>query len=108
MELELTLSKFEKDELKNRIADALRSQKEINKIVVFGSFLQSDTPNDIDLAVFQNSNENYLSLSLKYRKMIREISRQIPIDVIPIKNDKTNDFILSEIENGEVIYERGY
>ena len=102
----MTLSSLEKNNLKKKIADTLKSQKEIDKIIVFGSFLESESPNDIDLAVFQNSTDNYLTLSLRYRKMIREISKRIPVDIIPLRNDKINPFILTEIENGEVIYER--
>jgi hypothetical protein len=69
--------------------------------------LKDRNPNDIDLAIFQNSNENYLTLSLKYRKAVREISKKIPIDIIPLLTDKYNEFIKNEIETGEVIFERG-
>lgn len=85
----------------------LRNEREIDKIIVFGSFINSETPNDIDLAIFQNSKDDYLTLSMKYRKMIRDISREIPIEVVPIISGRSNDFIMNEIETGEVIYERG-
>jgi predicted nucleotidyltransferase len=103
----MTLSNFEKEKIKERIVEKLRSEKEIMKIVIFGSFLTDDEPNDIDLAVFQTSKDNYLSLALKYRKAIRDISKKIPIDVLPLTAKKTNDFIFNVLENGEVIFERG-
>jgi hypothetical protein len=60
----------------------------------------------LDLAVFQTSNENYLTLSLRYRKIIRDIVKKIPVDLIPLISGKTNDFVSDEIETGEIIYER--
>lgn len=102
----MNLSNYEKENLKKRIVEKLKLQTEIDKIVIFGSFLNESNPNDIDLAIFQNSNENYLSLSLRYRKAVREISKKIPIDNIPLISNRYNDFIKNEIENGEVIFER--
>jgi len=104
----MDLSNFEKENIKKRIVEKLQLQTEIDKIVIFGSFLKDNSPNDIDVAIFQNSKDNYLHLSLKYRKAVREISKRIPIDIIPILTDKSNDFILYEIGSGEVIYERGH
>ena len=72
---------------------------------MFGSFLNSNNPNDIDIAVFQNSNEKYFDLSLKYRKLIRDISHILPFDILPLKPNAKGTF-LSEIELGETIYER--
>lgn len=103
----MTLSTADKENIKKRIVEKLRFQDEIDKIIIFGSFLEASNPNDIDLAIFQNSSDNYITLSLKYRKAVREISRNIPIDIIPIMSNKSNDFISNEIEHGEVIFERG-
>lgn len=103
----MNFSDHEKENLKKRIVEKLKLQTEIDKIVIFGSFLKESNPNDIDLAIFQNSDENYLMLSLKYRKAVREISKKIPIDVIPLISNRFNDFIKNEIEIGEVIFERG-
>ena len=100
------LSESEKKEIKEKIVISLHSS-EIEKIIVFGSFLNNMSPNDIDIAVFQNSSDNYLTLALKYRRMIREISKKIPVDIIPIKSDAINNFLIDEIEEGEVIYEKG-
>ena len=95
-----------KDILKKEIVQSLKSEKEIKKIMIFGSFLDSEKPNDIDVAVFQDSKEAYLTLALKYRKLIREIIRKIPVDIIPIRGNLSESSFLSEIEAGELIYER--
>ncbi|GMR25676.1 MAG: hypothetical protein BMS9Abin39_0989 [Ignavibacteria bacterium] len=96
-----------KIELKNEIVDSLKGQKEIERIIIFGSFNQSDSPNDIDIAVVQNSSENYLTLALKYRKLIRNITKEIAVDIFPIVRKNENIFFKNEVETGEVIYARG-
>jgi len=95
-----------KEQLKEEIIQKLKTEKEIKKIVIFGSFLDSEKPNDIDLAVFQDSTETYLSLALRYRKLIRDIAQKIPIDIIPIRDNASGSSFLAEIEAGELIYER--
>ncbi|MBI1937031.1 MAG: nucleotidyltransferase domain-containing protein [Ignavibacteriales bacterium] len=95
-----------KTELKNRIVDLLKGETEIEKIIIFGSFNRGDNPNDIDIAVVQNSSDNYLTLALKYRKLIREISKEIAVDIFPVVEKNKNSFFKNEIESGEVIYAR--
>ncbi|MFH1195738.1 MAG: nucleotidyltransferase domain-containing protein [bacterium] len=94
-------------QLKNRIVDSLKEENEIEKIIIFGSFNSSNTPNDIDIAVIQNSPDDYLTLALKYRKLIRGIAREIAVDIFPVLQKTDNSFFMSEISSGEVIYERG-
>jgi predicted nucleotidyltransferase len=101
----MVISRAEKDLIKNKIREQLSGQQEIEKIVLFGSFVRSNEPNDIDVAIFQNSTESYLSLALKYRKLMREIANMLPVDVIPLKTSATGLF-LDEIELGETIYEK--
>ncbi len=96
----------QKEQLKQELVSHLISEKEIRKIIIFGSFLHSNNPNDIDIAIFQNSTENYLTLALKYRKKIRSVSKKIPVDVLPLKTDIKDNPFLAEIESGELIYER--
>lgn len=95
-----------KRQLKDEIVKSLKGQEEIEKIIVFGSFNKSDSPNDLDIAVVQSSSENYLTLALKYRKLIRNISKEIAIDIFPILSKTKNSFFINEIESGEVIYVR--
>ena len=96
----------EKEAIKNELIAYLRSENEIKKIVVFGSFIHADDPNDMDVAIFQTSNESYLHLAMKYRGLIRKLAKKIAIDIIPIRPDPGDSMLLSEIENGEVVYER--
>jgi uncharacterized protein len=98
---------MDKVQVKNKIVDSLKGQNEIEKIIIFGSFNKSEFPNDLDIAVIQNSSENYLTLALKYRKLVRDVSREIAIDIFPILNKTENNFFKKEVESGEVIYARG-
>jgi predicted nucleotidyltransferase len=87
------------------IKDKLSQFSEVNKVILFGSFVKSNNPNDIDIAIVQNSNDNFLTLSLKYRKVLRELSKMIPLDIVPIKAN-TNGVFLEEINKGQIVYER--
>ncbi|MGD0077850.1 MAG: nucleotidyltransferase domain-containing protein, partial [Sedimentisphaerales bacterium] len=62
------ISENEKQNLKRELVGCLQTEKEIRRIVIFGSFLNSSDPHDIDVAVFQDSDDQYLTLALKYRK----------------------------------------
>ncbi|TDI93021.1 MAG: nucleotidyltransferase domain-containing protein [Caldithrix sp.] len=95
----------QKENIKKEIRDLLSPEQEITKIIIFGSFIKSTSPRDIDIAVFQDSNQKYMPLSLKYRRLTRKIAKILPLDVIPIKASADNVFI-NEIEAGEIIYER--
>ena len=99
------LSKKQKEMLKEQIKKLLSNEEEVQRIVVFGSFVGADEPNDIDIAVFQNSDTEYLSLSLKYRKLLRSLITTIPYDVIPIHSHAKGHF-LEHIKSGDVIFER--
>lgn len=101
----MKISKIQKEHIKDQIRERLSKEQEIQKIVLFGSFVNSNNPKDIDIAIFQNSDEKYLALSLKYRRFVRDISRTLPIDIIPLKKGAQGTF-LNEIETGEIIYER--
>jgi predicted nucleotidyltransferase len=97
----------QKQLLKQQLVDSLKTESEVFRIVIFGSFLSSSEPNDIDVAIFQDSDEKYLPLAMKYRKKTRDIARIISIDIIPIRKDALSSFMIDEIEQGETIYERG-
>jgi predicted nucleotidyltransferase len=65
---------MQKEEIRKQVAYCLSSDRHIRKIVVFGSFIFSENPADIDIAAFQDSCEVYLPLSLKYRKKLRKVA----------------------------------
>ncbi len=99
------LTKTSKAKFINIIKDNISQFDEVSKIVLFGSFVKSNEPNDIDIAIIQNSNENFLSLSLKYRKVLRDLSKKIPLDIIPIKANSEGSF-WEEINKGQIVYEK--
>jgi predicted nucleotidyltransferase len=99
------MTKEEKKQLLDTITTKLSNFSEISKIIVFGSFVKSTSPNDVDIAIFQNSQDDFLTLSMKYRKVLRDIAKKIPLDILPIKQNSNSSF-LSEITNGIVIYEK--
>jgi predicted nucleotidyltransferase len=96
----------QKQKIKKDIAALLSRAAEVRKAVVFGSFLTSAIPNDLDLAIFQDSGESYLPLAMRYRRLLRPVADEIPIDVIPVRSSGACGQFLVEIEKGEVIYER--
>jgi len=100
------LTQPQKDSLKRRLVSCLEGEKEVRRIVIFGSFLKSSDPHDLDVAVFQDSSEKYLPLAMKYRKKTRTITRIIPLNIIPLKGDTSGETFMDEIAQGEIIYER--
>lgn len=101
----MLISTTQKERIKKKIREKLAGEPEVQKIVLFGSFLTSEQPNDIDIAIFQDSDKTYLPLALKYRKLVRDIAKILPVDVIPLKAAVKGP-LLHEIEAGEILYER--
>jgi len=102
----MVISIERKKDLKRELVERLQMAPEILKIIIFGSFLVDDAPNDIDIAIVQNSKLPYLTLAMKYRKLTRSVARQLPLDIIPLKTGAIDSSILDAIAQGEVIYER--
>lgn len=103
----MNLTDREKADIKTAVRDCFQSDPAIRKVVLFGSFVSSDSPNDLDIAVFGDGFEAYLPLALEYRRRVRGISRRIPVDVFPIREDHGGGPIMEAVARGEVIYERG-
>ena len=101
----MTWNQKDKDLIKQEVAALLRGEPEVRKVVVFGSFLNRVDPNDLDVAVFQDTDETYLPLALKYRRLLRPVAARIPLDVIPVRAGVAGGQFLREIERGEVVYE---
>ena len=53
----MTLTAEERDALKQQVVACLRDEPEVRRIVLFGSFVASPSPQDVDVAVFQESEE---------------------------------------------------
>ena len=101
----MKLTEIEKRKIKRELAACLAGQTEVRKVMIFGSFLTSDDPPDLDVAIFQDSDETYLPLALKYRKLLRPVADHIPLDVIPVRPVDAHGSFLEEIKKGEVVYE---
>ena len=104
----MVMTHVQKDEIKRRIVACLSAEKEVRKIIIFGSFLKSPEPHDVDVAVFQESEEGYLPLALRYRRAVRSVAGVIPLDIIPIRfgASEPSSTFFAQIEQGEVVYER--
>ena len=81
----MVVSSSEKEDVKRQLVACLSREPEVRRIVVFGSFVTEPSPNDLDVAVFQDSDEPYLPLALKYRRILRPLSDRIPLDVVPLR-----------------------
>lgn len=100
------LTEQQKQLLKQQLVSVLKTESEVCRIVIFGSFVKSDNPHELDVAVFQDSNEKCLPLAMKYSRKTQDIARLIPMDILPLKAGVQGEMFLDEIERGEVIYER--
>lgn len=100
------MGQIDKKAIIGNLISFLTDEPEVRRIVIFGSFLTSSNPHDLDVAVFQDSNEKYLPLALKYRRKTRSIAEKIPLDIFPLKTDAQKSFFMDEISKGRVIYER--
>ncbi len=102
----MILTEDAKDSITREIVASLTSEKEVRKIVIFGSFPTSTDPHDVDVAVFQDSSDSYLNLALKYRRKVRGVSRRIPVDVVPVSPRAPADAVMmQEILRGVTVYE---
>ena len=54
------MNEKDKNLIKNQVVELLKDEPEVKRIVIFGSFLTSLDPHDIDIAVFQNSDQAYI------------------------------------------------
>jgi predicted nucleotidyltransferase len=97
---------MDKIALKGEIASRLSGLDYIDKIIVFGSFVRSENPADIDIAVFTSNSDNYLTQAMLFRKLLRNLHTTLPLDVLPIRTGATSSFLSNEVFKGEVIYEK--
>ncbi|MEN6425046.1 MAG: nucleotidyltransferase domain-containing protein [Phycisphaerales bacterium] len=96
----------QQEKIKKDLVARVGWEKEVREVVIVGSFPTSATPNDLDIAVFQDGDKLCLPFALKHRRLLRPVVGQIPTDVIPVRpNDACGPF-LAEIPKREVVYER--
>ncbi len=86
-----------KEEIKNIITDYLLKDQNIIFAYIFGSFVEDDNFNDIDLSIYSNAEKfDTISLAVKLERLVN-----IPFDVIDIKT--AADHLIYCISKGEVI-----
>ena len=102
----MKLTALNKRRIARELAACLSQQPEVCKVVIFGSFLSSDDPGDVDVAVFQDSQEDYLPLAMRYRRLTGSVARLIPLDIVPVRASSSGGAFLQELDRGQVIYER--
>ncbi len=102
----MVLSREARESLKKEIAACLAEFPEVRRVVVFGSFVTSDNPHDLDIAVFEDSDDDYYSLAVKYRRSLRSVADKIPLDVVPLRRRPQQASFLREVDRGEVLYDR--
>ena len=92
-----------KKEVMEKIESFIKNHDEIIFAYIFGSFVENETFNDIDLAIYTDEN----NISTKEIFYAVELSNQleknikIPVDVIVL--NKTSDFLLHRISKGILI-----
>ena len=99
------LSESDKQQIKRELVERLKGEPEVRKVVIFGSFATAPDPDDLDVAIFQDSDQAYLPLATKYRRLLGPVADIIPIDVIPVRPSPEPGEFLDEVLNGEVVYE---
>lgn len=100
----MTFTPAERDRIKREIAHRLSGEREVRRVVVFGSFLTSEVPRDLDVAIFQDSDSPYLPLALKYRRILRGLADPLPLDVLPLRAGIPDAPFLADVNRGEVVY----
>ena len=98
--------KISKNTITQYLVEAMKDDPEIRQIIVFGSFLRSEHPGDIDVAVRGTFQQGYLETAIRLRKKVRHIAKILPVDIVPIREDAPHNAFMQEITKGQVIYER--
>ncbi len=108
------------DEYLDKILNALRKIHP-QKIIIFGSYVygKMHEDSDIDLIIVLDTNDvpkNYeekLKIKLEVRKLVREVNKDIAIDLIVFTLPEYDNFVRCEssfakeiLERGKVLYEK--
>jgi len=92
-----------KREISRKIEELVKNRAEIIFAYIFGSFIEDEVYNDIDLAIYIDEN-NALTKKIFYAielsKKLEELVK-IPIDVIVL--NRASNFILYRVSNGKLI-----
>ncbi len=109
---EFNIADIKLDCIRN-IADAAEKCDYIDRIIVFGSSVENrcTEESDVDIAVFGNVSKSRCLTSKKYKDFTRQLYRfndhAQSYDILYFKSGQTrDDFLMSEINKGELIYEK--
>jgi predicted nucleotidyltransferase len=98
----------------SNIVDAARKCDIIDRVLLFGSSKEKrcKESSDIDIAVFGNQTPSKALSSKKYERFARQLytfdDNKQAYDILYFKSGtKNNAGIMEDIENGELLYERG-
>jgi uncharacterized protein len=112
-----------RDDVKGQIVEMLNEKLSIHKVILFGSFASGkpDRDSDIDLLVVVEDDflpRNYqesMELYLKVSSVLRDVKRNIPIDLIVHTKPMHERFLRlgsmfskEILKWGEVLYERSH
>lgn len=96
------------NEEKNKITDMIAekiSGPEVKKLILFGSFVESANPNEINLAIISEENLDYISKVAKYRKKIKDLSKKIPVQIFPLLSSE-KIYLHDKIKHGVTLYSK--
>lgn len=109
---DVSVAELKQDYIQN-VVDAAKKCEYIDRVILFGSATTENctVESDIDLAVFGNRAKARCLASAKYKAFTKQIYAfhdfDQSYDILYFQSGaKTNAFIMNEIENGNVIYER--
>jgi len=98
-----------KEELK-KITRRLSNFPEVEKIILFGSYLEGrrDLLTDLDILVVMETNEDFLT---RMKRIYQALDSKVDIDVLvytpgELERLKDRGFIKKVLREGEIIYER--
>ena len=92
---------MEKEEIIRKVVEVLKKEKKVVFAYLFGSFLSSKYPNDIDLAVYVKGKVDVnfeVRLALKLEK---KIGKEFDVFVI---NDKPTLFLSEVFRRGKLVF----
>jgi len=92
-----------KKEVLEKIESVIESREEVLFAYIFGSFIENETFNDIDLAIYIDENNistKEIFYEIELSNQVEEIIK-IPVDVIVL--NRTSDFVLHRVSKGILI-----
>lgn len=100
----MLITKEEKTEIKHLLTEKI-SGPEVKQLILFGSFVESNNLNEINIAIISEENLDYISKVKKYRQKIKDLSKKIPVQIFPLLKSE-NSYLHDKIKHGITLYSR--